>query len=135
YWSSPVSSINNTTINHGYTIAGELKDGTIVENPRDLNFTARSVRDGAPGDATTAATISGRWLYKYNNLAQNTYSAWQYVGPNGSMQAGEGFTMKGTGASTSDQNYVFVGKPNNGDITLPINAGNDYLVGNPYPSV
>ncbi|WP_431471683.1 choice-of-anchor D domain-containing protein [Nonlabens sp. SCSIO 43208] len=134
YWSSPVSSINNTTINHGYTIAGELKDGTIVENPRDLNFTARSVRDGAPGDATTAATISGRWLYKYNNLAQNTYSAWQYVGPNGSMQAGEGFTMKGTGASTSDQNYVFVGKPNNGDITLPINAGNDYLVGNPYPS-
>lgn len=42
--------------------------------------------------------------------------------------------MKGTGASTSDQNYVFVGKPNNGDIDLTVFDGNIYLVGNPYPS-
>jgi hypothetical protein len=41
--------------------------------------------------------------------------------------------MKGTGA-TGEQNYAFVGKPNNGDIDLPINSGNDYLIGNPYPS-
>jgi len=32
------------------------------------------------------------------------------------------------------QNYVFEGKPNNGEITLTIDAGNDYLIGNPYPS-
>ena len=29
---------------------------------------------------------------------------------------------------------MFVGKPNNGDISVTISAGNDYLVGNPYPS-
>ena len=32
------------------------------------------------------------------------------------------------------QNFVFKGKPHNGDIELPITNGNDYLVGNPYPS-
>jgi len=40
----------------------------------------------------------------------------------------------GTGALTSENNYVFTGTPNNGTITLPTNGGNDYLVGNPYPS-
>ena len=44
--------------------------------------------------------------------------------------------MKGPGSGTilNDQNYVFLGKPNNGDITLTINSGNDYLIGNPYAS-
>ncbi len=40
----------------------------------------------------------------------------------------------GTGSITTPQNYVLLGKPNNGDINLPISAGNEYLVGNPYPS-
>ena len=133
YWSSPVSRIVNNSTNNGYTISGNLKDGTLVNNPRDLNFTSRNVRDGAPGNATTAATISGRWLYAYRDLTSNTYSNWEYLGPNGALNAGEGFTMKGTGAA-SDQNYVFVGKPNNGNIDLDIDAGNDYLIGNPYPS-
>ncbi len=46
--------------------------------------------------------------------------------------------MKGVESSPtslgSTQNYTFYGKPNNGDITLNINEGNDYLIGNPYPS-
>ena len=52
------------------------------------------------------------------------------------MQPGEGFTMKGPGSGTpsQDQNYVFVGKPNNGDINLTLSAGNEYLIGNPYAS-
>ncbi|MFT4838319.1 MAG: hypothetical protein ACI9V9_000225 [Oleispira sp.] len=133
YWSSPVSITNNNTANNGYTLAESLKDGTLVDNPRDLNWTTTSVTNGTAGDATTAATLSGRWLYKYGNLTSGVYANWQYVGPNGAMTAGEGFTMKGTGA-TGEQNYAFVGKPNNGDIDLPINSGNDYLIGNPYPS-
>ncbi|MFT5217035.1 MAG: hypothetical protein ACI83H_002168 [Glaciecola sp.] len=39
----------------------------------------------------------------------------------------------GSGAISYNQNYVFSGKLNNGDIDLSITTGNDYLVGNPYP--
>ena len=42
--------------------------------------------------------------------------------------------MKGSGAVTTLQNYVFEGKPNNGTITNTISAGYQALVGNPYPS-
>ncbi|MBF4986557.1 MAM protein, partial [Nonlabens mediterrranea] len=114
----------------------ELKDGTYVNNPRDLNFTNYNTRDGAPGTASTAATISSRWLYKYGNQTGGQYSNWQLVDQNTNLNPGEGWTMKGTGSggTADEQNYVFVGKPHNGDIDLPINNGNDYLVGNPYPS-
>ncbi|WP_292900798.1 LamG-like jellyroll fold domain-containing protein [Nonlabens sp.] len=134
YWSSPVSSITNGTNNNGFTISGVFKDGTLVATPRDLIFTSPSVRDGAPGTASTPATISGRWLYTYGNTTSNTYANWEYAGPNSSQLTGEGWTMKGTGAAGATQNYIFVGKPNNGDINLAIDNGNDYLVGNPYPS-
>ena len=44
----------------------------------------------------------------------------------GSILAGEGFTMKGvsdTGGNVSfTQNYTIEGKPNNGDISIPINC-------------
>jgi len=133
YWSSPVSLVDNTTNNIGYSLAAVLKDGTDEDNPQDLNFTSRNVKDGAPATATTAATISSRWLYKYTNLTSGVYANWQAVNKDDMLNSGEAFSMKGTGAST-DQNYTFVGKPNNGDMNLPINAGNDYLVGNPYPS-
>ncbi len=136
YWSSPVSRINNTTINDGFSINSVLKDGTFTDSPRDLNWTGYNVGDGAPGSASTAATISGRWLYKYGNQTGGLYSNWQFINQNSSLNPGEGWTMKGTGAGVTggEQNYVFVGKPNNGDIDLTINDGNDYLVGNPYPS-
>lgn len=133
YWSSPVSIIANINNNNGYTLGSVMKDGTLVDTPRDLNWTNRSSSDGSIGDATNAATISGKWLYKYGNLTSGTYSNWQYLGPHGAVNAGDGYTMKGTGSIT-DQNYVFKGKPNNGDIDLPIHLGNDYLIGNPYAS-
>ena len=134
YWTSPVSIITNGVNNNGFNITDVLKDGTLINNPRDITFTGTGVRDGAPGTASVAATISGRWLYKYGNTTSNTYANWEYAGPTGNQLAGEGWTMKGTGASGSTQNYIFVGKPNNGDINLDIDNGNDYLVGNPYPS-
>lgn len=134
YWSSPVSLINSSNINTDFSIDDVLKDGTFVDNPRDLNWTSTAVRDGSAGNASTAATISGRWIYKYSNLLAGQYSNWTYLGPNGNLKAGEGWTMKGTGASSSNQNYVFVGKPNNGDIDLTVFDGNIYLIGNPYPS-
>ncbi|MGJ8684352.1 MAG: LamG-like jellyroll fold domain-containing protein [Nonlabens sp.] len=136
YWSSPVSTINNSSLNTGFNLNSVFKDGTYADTPRDLNWTNSSVRDGSPGTASTAATISGRWLYKYGNQAGGQYSNWQFINQNSNLNTGEGWTMKGTGLGnvSMEQNYVFVGKPNNGDIDLTINNGNDYLVGNPYPS-
>ncbi len=42
--------------------------------------------------------------------------------------------MKGSSAATADQNYTFVGKPNNGTITSSVGPNNLNLCGNPYPS-
>lgn len=127
YWSSPVGEINATTNNNSYTVTDVmLDDGT------PINFSNASY-DGADG---TPVTIADYWIWKFANQPDGDYSAWQHVRQNGTLLAGEGFTMKGPGSGTivDTQNYEFLGKPNNGDISLTLNAGNDYLVGNPYPS-
>ncbi|MFC0604289.1 choice-of-anchor D domain-containing protein [Winogradskyella pulchriflava] len=127
YWSSPVGETDMDKNDYRYTVQDVMLDGT---NP--VNF-ASSGYDGA---ATTPIRIADYWIWKFANLTSDDYSAWQHVRRSGNIDAGEGFTMKGpgTGSILTDQNYVFLGKPNNGDITLTITAGNDYLVGNPYAS-
>jgi Concanavalin A-like lectin/glucanases superfamily/Ig-like domain CHU_C associated len=127
YWSSPVSSINNTTINHGFTVAGVMKDGTTT-TPQNLNWTT-----SLNSSATSPITLSSRWIYKFQDLS-NAYANWATVGQNGSLLAGQGYTMKGSNAATSNQNYTFVGKPNNGTITSTVSANNLNLCGNPYAS-
>ncbi|WP_248722594.1 choice-of-anchor D domain-containing protein [Seonamhaeicola sp. ML3] len=116
YWSSPVAPTSNAN----YTIADVFSG---------LNF----ITTGYNGTSSPVA-IADYWIWKYSNRVSNTYSQWQHVRSTGSLAPGEGFTMKGTGSTTANQNYVFNGQPNNGDINLTITAGNDYLVGNPYPS-
>jgi hypothetical protein len=127
YWSSPVSSINNTTINHGFTIAGVMKDGTTA-TPQNLQWTT-----GINGSPTTPLTLSSYWIFKFQN-STNSYANWTSVGQNGTLLPGQGFTLKGGGAATSNQNYTFVGKPNTGAITSTVGANNLNLCGNPYPS-
>ena len=81
-------------------------------------------------------TISTYWLWKYHGTSDD-YNAWQKIWPNSPILPGEGYTMKGSSGAvpiSSEQNYVFRGKPNNGDFTLPLTSGNDRLIGNPYPS-
>lgn len=128
YWSSPVSSINNSTINHGYTVAGVMKDGTNPDSIQNLNWTS-----GTNSSATSPITLSSYWIYKFQNVGNNYYN-WSSVGQNGALLAGQGFTLKGSNAITSDQNYTFVGKPNNGTISTAVGANNLMLAGNPYPS-
>jgi len=128
YWSSPVGTTSTTANNTNYTINGVLRDGTDENNPLPINWT--SSYDGISG---TPITLSSSWIYKFGNLS-NDYANWQYVGENGTMQAAEGFTMKGSGTASSSQNYVFAGKPNNGQIQLSIAPSNLNLCGNPYPS-
>ncbi|WP_299112647.1 choice-of-anchor D domain-containing protein [uncultured Winogradskyella sp.] len=127
YWSSPVGATDIAKNDHRYTVQDVMLDGT---NP--INFSS----SGLNGAATNPIRIADYWIWKFANLTSDDYSAWQHVRRTGDIDAGEGFTMKGpgTGSILTDQNYVFLGKPNNGDITLTINAGNDYLVGNPYAS-
>jgi len=122
YWSSPVGFMNNTTNNNNYTV---------IDIFNNLNF----LTSGYNG-TTSPLAAADYWIWKFNNLLSDDYASWQHVRSTGSLAVGEGFTMKGPGSGSisTPQNYIFSGKPNNGNINLSISAGNDYLVGNPYPS-
>ncbi len=122
YWSSPVGLSNATTNNNTYT-------------PADIFTNVTFSSSGYDGKASPL-TIADYWIWKFSNQESDNYSKWQHVQSTGNISVGEGFTMKGpgTGDIATSQNYVLEGKPNNGDINLNIDAGNDYLVGNPYPS-
>ncbi|MGJ8592571.1 MAG: LamG-like jellyroll fold domain-containing protein [Aquaticitalea sp.] len=127
YWSSPVGVSNITTNNNSYRVRDIMKDGA-----NNINW----LTSGHNGTNTSPIGIADYWIWKFANLPDNSYASWQHVRSTGTMRAGEGFTMKGpgTGSILTEQEYLFDGKPNNGDIDLTLNAGNDYLVGNPYPS-
>ena len=119
YWSSPVAP----TINSSYKVP------QVITNVGFLT-------SGYNGTITPSVKNADYWIWKYANLASNSYSLWQHTRSTGDISTGEGFTMKGPeGTAITDQNYIFKGKPNNGNITaLSVLAGNDYLIGNPYPS-
>ena len=131
YWSSPVGTINSTTNNNAYTIAGNMKDGTYTNSIKNILWTP--TQNGSPATASTAITLSSVWIYKFQNAGNNYYN-WTYVGPNGSLLPGQGYTLKGSGATGLTQNYTFTGKPNNGTITTSIAANKLVLAGNPYAS-
>ncbi|TDD75179.1 HYR domain-containing protein [Flavobacterium caseinilyticum] len=138
YWSSPVS-IQGGVNNAPYSISGVMRDGTNSASPGLISF-----NDGAyfaDGALSSPIKISNRWIWSYNAPVKSTelqnYNQWNYLGNTGLLKTGEGYTMKGTGGTAATdltQNYVFVGKPNNGTISLPLPLNQIYLIGNPYPS-
>lgn len=135
YWSSPVSTIASTTANNtGYSVRLAMHNGTTAATPTAINFVS-----GVNG-STSPFSIARRWLYKFTNLTPS-YANWQQLDENSTLQVGQGYTMKGPGVAAppavSTQNYVYIGKPNNGLISsagLAIGAGSINLIGNPYPS-
>ncbi|TYA94738.1 choice-of-anchor D domain-containing protein [Seonamhaeicola marinus] len=136
YWSSPVSTSNTSSNNNSFSLdTNVLKNGTISATPNNIMFSSTSYDGAVYGNDIS---IADYWIWKYANQTNNSYSSWQHVRSTGTLNPGEGFTMKGVantgGVVSLTQNYVFDGKPNNGDISLTISAGNDYLIGNPYPS-
>ncbi len=147
YWSSSVGAITPLGLNQkgsgvassneSYTLKTILMDGTIANEPNKngvINF--QPAYGAADTGITKPIIISTYWLHTFNGT-DNNYGAWKPIDENTLLLAGEGYTMKGTSgavAITNEQNYVFKGKPNNGDFTLPIVKGNDRLIGNPYPS-
>ncbi len=116
YWSSPVN-------NGGTWQIGDIEDSNGV-----INFHSSADAD----HTTTPITLSSRWLYSYNGLS-NTYAIWNILTPSSALTPGIGYTMKGSGVS-GVQEYIFRGIPNDGDYSIPIAAGDDILIGNPYPS-
>ncbi|WP_205860454.1 T9SS type A sorting domain-containing protein, partial [Polaribacter sp. 11A2H] len=124
YMSSPVNSLNNT-----YTLENVLKDGTDPSNPKDIKFMS-----GYDGAATDPITIADFWVYTY---APSSSGRANYVHKykDGPINRGDGFIFKGPGKELG-QNYTFKGTPNDGEFTTAVNigAGDDYLIGNPYPS-
>ena len=134
YWSSPVSkqgAANNAT----YNVFSVLMDGTTASNPQTIIFDARYWI--ADWGITSPITISTYWLWGYSPAEANIYAEWDHILENGTLKTGEGFTMKGTDGTASigaEQNYTFRGKPHNGDFDLSMAAGQNYLIGNPYPS-
>ena len=151
YWSSSVGSITPSgqnqrgtglaSTNATHKLVDILFDGTGADGtggalpyPKGINF--QTPYWSADAGVTTPIIISSYWLYTFNG-ADNNYEAWKSINENTPIMAGEGYTMKGTSGSVkigNQQNYVFKGKPNNGDFTLHIDAGNSRLIGNPYPS-
>ncbi|WP_083478207.1 LamG-like jellyroll fold domain-containing protein [Lacinutrix himadriensis] len=134
YWSSPVGVRSTSSNNNSYTLDNNIfKDGTNSAVPANIQFVS-----GHNGSTGSPLRISSYWIWKFNNRTGDDYASWQHIGNTGSLLPGEGFTMKGVSNTNNnvslEQNYVIQGKPNNGDISLPIHTGNDYLVGNPYPS-
>ena len=128
YWSSPVSPINNTPNNNSFTVGGVLRDGTTPAAPVAINWTFGY--NGAPGPPISLARY---WIYKFDT-AVNDYANWVQIFETGSLTAGKGFTLKGSGAATATQNLTFAGKPNNGTITNTVSKDQLLLIGNPYPS-
>ena len=135
YWSSPVSkqrAVNNAS----YDVKSVLMDGTTASNPQTITFDNQYWI--ADWGRTSPITISTYWLWGYSPAEANNYSEWDHIFEDGPLKTGEGFTMKGTDGTASisaEQNYTFRGKPHNGDIVLPnIAEGQNYLIGNPYPS-
>ncbi|GIZ10245.1 hypothetical protein FUMI01_29690 [Flavobacterium sp. UMI-01] len=140
YWSSPVT-VRGAANNSPYNLDSVLRDGTISSSPKTINFGASAFF--ADGPIESPIKTSTRWIWSYNSktLASNSelqnYYLWNHIKNTGFLNAGEGFTMKGTGGTaplTSTQNYVFTGKPNAGTITLGLPLEQTYLIGNPYPS-
>ncbi len=149
YWSSPV----------GITGATALSDNNRTSNNTNNSpFNIDMLMDGIGTTAmqfTSAydevGKISDRWLYSFQNGI--TYTDWVTLAPASDILPGVGYTQKGSGIDTNpdplitEQQYTFVGKPNNGTILIPAtdvpDAGNESeqdvtltttLIGNPYPS-
>lgn len=145
FWCSPVGNTLTASGNETFGI-------TLLSQPTDNINSTPAANVSAPNynGSSNPLTIANYWIWKYNPGLN--YSDWDFVGNATTIAAGEGFTMKGTsGDDTSNtaligeatdnnptgvdaQRYDFRGRPNDGDILIPVLASNETLTGNPYPS-
>jgi len=141
YWCSPVGAPLLPAGNNPFGISRLYRPtGLLTSSPATIlpisNYNGTS----------NPLAIAPNWIWKF--LDSSTYAGWIFVGSASTINAGEGFSMKGvsgtdsTIADTSEgvanningQRYDFRGKPNDGLISVTVSSGNFTLVGNPYPS-
>jgi hypothetical protein len=139
YWCSPVGSSLATVGNSAFSIT-QLKDVTSLIGFNNPVILATNNYNGT----ASPLGIAPFWINKL--IGSSTYASWLAVGAAATINAGEGFTMKGTSGTNaitvngvqnnpgSKQRYDFRGKPNDGTITIPVGASQFTLTGNPYPS-
>ena len=135
YWSSPVLPNSNS---QNYKVNQVLRDGSTVGTREFQNINFKWAHTHADGQKANPIKISDYWINAFRARKANEYSQWEQIGSYTALKPGEGYTMKGTSgeASINDkQNYTFSGFPNNGTIEVSeIKPGQNYLLGNPYPS-
>ncbi|GAB1855248.1 hypothetical protein MHTCC0001_00810 [Flavobacteriaceae bacterium MHTCC 0001] len=140
YWGASVGATGATTLSDNNTTAN---------NPNNSAFTLSMLKNQSgtnmsfTTDFTANNNISTRWLYTYINGL--TYWNWAQISSGTSISPGVGYTQKGSGAITPQQQYIFEGKPNNGTIlvsasdiggagSVPQVSKTEFLLANPYPS-
>ena len=147
YWSAPVNQ-------NGAWKMRYLRDGAEGDNELQSKYPVVNIANNrnATNDITNAGgthpvTLNSYWVYAFKNDTDGSYAGWynNHIEHNGTVLPAEAYTMKGpgvdkdlaaaNGASTTEyESWTFSGTANDGDYSLTISAGNDYLVGNPYPS-
>jgi hypothetical protein len=140
YWCSPVGNVStSTSVNNlfGITQLG-VPITTTITTP--VTILAINNYNGK----ASPFSIAPYWIFKFPAISPN--SGWVQVGSASTLNAGEGFTMKGTAGTDgttvdgvqnnigSAQRYDFRGKPNDGTIDIPVLTDKMTLTGNPYPS-
>jgi hypothetical protein len=139
YWCSPVGGNSASAGNSpfGITQVKEVVSLTTSVNPIILSA---NDYDGI----ANPLSIAPYWIFKL--VTSSSYYGWTQVGSASMLNAGEGFSMKGTSGtntvtvdgvqnnSGSKQRYDFRGKPNDGTISIPVAFEQLTLTGNPYPS-
>lgn len=143
YWCSPVGGSLATSGNSPFGVT-QLGIPTTITGTSTATILPFGNYDGV--SAAGALSIAPYWIWKYTTAT--LYSQWAQVASASTINAGEGFTMKGTSGSDatvpysgaganntgSAQRYDFRGKPNDGTINVPVTTGTQTLTGNPYPS-
>ncbi|MCB4797380.1 T9SS type A sorting domain-containing protein [Neotamlana laminarinivorans] len=140
YFCSPVGLGSDGTVNINADFNGsniyDPMDDTDTSNVNSSVYTYTTDFNG------TATELSNYWIYTLRDA--EGYHNWQQVFDTGNIEAGYGFTLKG---SPNANNVLdFRGRPNNGTITVscsfdgvdnqPSGTPNyaETLTGNPYPS-
>ena len=145
YWCSPVGNASNSVGNEMFGVT-MLEQPISVINSNPATMLAMNVNNGL----SNPLSIAPRWIHRF--LSGVGYSNWILSGASTNIEAGQGFTMKGTygpsgtldgytptGESSPNnpgnaQRYDFKGKPNDGEIAITVDTGRWTLTGNPYPS-
>ncbi|MBN9283272.1 MULTISPECIES: T9SS type A sorting domain-containing protein [unclassified Flavobacterium] len=145
YWCSPVGTVASGQEG----VLGNLNGNVNSLFYRPVSITSSTAATILPWGSwdgqASPLSISSRWLWKF--ISSTAYTGWAHIGNGQPLAAGEGFTMKGTAGTDSNnvdgtvannpgakQRIDFRGRPNDGDIVIPTLAGQQTLTGNPYPS-